>query len=101
MKNYYFVFCKGDIMLEKLPDGKCTIPCQKLPPTDIKQWTNVMNVTPLVADGHKGRPCKGLIHFRNLSLRSTVWSYRRRWRTTGPQCLPDHRRWPPAFGLLR
>ena len=47
MKNYYFVFCKGDIMLEKLPDGKCTIPCQELPPTDIKQWTNVMNVTPL------------------------------------------------------
>ena len=47
MKNYYFVFCKGDIMLEKLPDGKYTIPCQELPPTDIKQWTNVMNVTPL------------------------------------------------------
>jgi len=23
--------------------------------------------TPLIADGHKGRPCKGLIHFRNLS----------------------------------
>ena len=47
MKNYYFVFCKGDIMLEKLPDGKYTIPCQELPPTDIKQWTNMMNVTPL------------------------------------------------------
>ena len=47
MKNYYFVFCKGDIMLEKLPGGKYTIPCQELPPTDIKQWTNVMNVTPL------------------------------------------------------
>ena len=47
MKNYYFVFCKGDIMLEKLPDGKYTIPCQELPPTDIKQWPNVMNVTPL------------------------------------------------------
>ncbi len=24
--------------------------------------------TPLIADGHKGRPCKGLIHFRNLSI---------------------------------
>ena len=47
MKNYYFVFCKGDIMLEKLPGGKYTIPCQEMPPTDVKQWTNVMNVTPL------------------------------------------------------
>ena len=25
MKNYYFVFCKGDIMLEKLPDGSCLV----------------------------------------------------------------------------
>ena len=47
MKNYYFVFCKGDIMLEKLPDGKYTIPCQELPPTEVKPWTNVMNVTPI------------------------------------------------------
>ena len=47
MKNYYFVFCKGDIMLEKLPDGNYTIPCQEMPPTEVKPWTNVMNVTPI------------------------------------------------------
>ena len=34
-------------MLEKLPDGKYTIPCQEMPPTEVKPWTNVMNVTPI------------------------------------------------------
>ena len=47
MKKYYFVFCKGDIMLEKLADGNYTIPCQEMPPTAVKPWTNVMNVTPI------------------------------------------------------
>ncbi len=45
MKTLYFVFCKGDIMLEKLPDGTYTIPSGEEPPTEIKPQTNVMNVS--------------------------------------------------------
>lgn len=44
MKNYYFVFCKGDIMLEKVADGSYTIPCQEEPPTETREWTHIMSV---------------------------------------------------------
>lgn len=47
MKKYYFVFCKGDIMLERLEDGTYTIPYLEQAPTEIKPWTNVLNISPL------------------------------------------------------
>ena len=47
MKTYYFVFCKEDLLLEKTPDGGYTIPLQEEPPTAVKPWTNIMNITPL------------------------------------------------------
>ena len=47
MKKYYFVFCKGDILLERLSDGTYTIPYQENPPTETKPWTNIMNITPI------------------------------------------------------
>ena len=47
MKKYYFVFCKGDIMLERLEDGTYTIPYLEQAPTEIKPWTNVMSISPL------------------------------------------------------
>ena len=47
MKKYYFVFCKGDIMLERLEDGTYTIPYLEQAPTEIKPWANVMNISPL------------------------------------------------------
>ena len=47
MKRYYFVFCKEDLLLEKSPDGSYTIPLQEEAPTEVKPWTNVMNITPL------------------------------------------------------
>ena len=47
MKKFYFVFCKGDIMLERLEDGTYTIPYLEQAPTEIKPWTNVMNISPL------------------------------------------------------
>ena len=50
MNKYYFVFCKEDLLLEKLPDGSYTIPLQEEPPTEVKPWTNVLNITPM-ADG--------------------------------------------------
>ena len=49
-KSYYFVFCKEDLLLEKTTDGGYTIPCGEEPPTTVKPWTNVMNITPM-ADG--------------------------------------------------
>lgn len=41
----YFVFCQSDLVLEKTADGY-RIPTE--PPTEIKEWTTVMNV-----DGHR------------------------------------------------
>ena len=47
MEKLFFVFCKGDLMLEKLPDGTYTIPYGENAPTETKPWTNMMNVSPL------------------------------------------------------
>ena len=49
-KCYYFVFCKEDLLLEKKTVDSYTIPYSEEPPTEIKPWTNVMNITPM-ADG--------------------------------------------------
>lgn len=48
MKSYWFVFCKTEIMLEKLGNGSYTIPLQEEPPTEVKQWTRIHNITPLI-----------------------------------------------------
>ena len=50
MPQYYFVFCKDSLLLERLPDGSFTIPLREQPPTEVKPWTTVLNVTPM-ADG--------------------------------------------------
>lgn len=50
MLTYYFVFCKDSLLLEQLPDGTCTVPLCEEPPTEVKPWTTVLNVTPM-ADG--------------------------------------------------
>lgn len=47
MKQYFFVFCKNDIMLERCADGTYTIPCQEMPPVEVKPWTTLLNITPL------------------------------------------------------
>ena len=47
MKNYYFVFCKEELLLEKTADGGYTSPLQEEPPVEVKPWTNVMNISPL------------------------------------------------------
>ncbi len=47
MKRLFFVFCKGDIMLEKLSDGTYTVPYGEEPPTEVKEWTNMMRISPL------------------------------------------------------
>jgi len=45
METHYFVFCQGDILLEKCADGTFTIPYDNKPPTETKPWTNVMKVS--------------------------------------------------------
>ena len=44
MKQYYFVFCGEELLLEKLADGSFTVPMGEEPPTEVKPWTVVMNV---------------------------------------------------------
>lgn len=49
-RKYWFVFCKGDLLLEKTSDGRYTIPYQKEAPTPLKEWTNVHTITPFGDD---------------------------------------------------
>ena len=44
---YYFVFCKEDLLLEKTAEGDYTIPLCEEPPTEVKPWTHLMNITPM------------------------------------------------------
>ena len=46
-KNYYFVFCKEALLLQQQEDGIYTIPLCEKPPTEVKPWTNILNVSPL------------------------------------------------------
>ena len=45
--KYYFVFCKDELVLEQCEDGTYTIPLQEEPPTEVKPWTTILNITPL------------------------------------------------------
>ena len=47
MEKYYFVFCKDELLLERRSDGSYTIPLGEEPPTEVKPWTTVLNITPL------------------------------------------------------
>lgn len=49
-RKYWFVFCKGDLLLEKTTDGRYTIPYQEEAPTALKEWTNVHTITPFGDD---------------------------------------------------
>ena len=46
MNRYWFVFCKTDLLLEKLPDGTYTIPQGEDPPVEVKPWNTIHNITP-------------------------------------------------------
>ncbi len=46
MKKYWFVFCKTDIMLEKVGKGY-SIPLSEEAPVTLHPWTHVLNVTPM------------------------------------------------------
>ena len=47
MKKLYFVFCKDELLLQPEADGTLTVPCQEEPPTEVKPWTHLMDITPM------------------------------------------------------
>lgn len=49
MKKYWFVFCKDSLMLERLSDGSFSIPYQEDPPVEVKEWTTIHNISPLLS----------------------------------------------------
>lgn len=48
--SYWFVFCNGNVLLEKQDNDSYTIPCQEQPPTETNKQTNIINV-PTSIDG--------------------------------------------------
>ena len=46
----WFIFCKGDLMLEHRPDGTYGIPLSEEAPVEVKPWTTIHTITPF-ADG--------------------------------------------------
>lgn len=46
-KKLWFVFCKSDILLRKTSEGGYEIPYSEQPPTELKPWTTVHNITPM------------------------------------------------------
>ena len=47
MESYWFIFCKTELLLEKLDDGSYGIPKGEVPPIETKPWTTIHNITPL------------------------------------------------------
>ena len=45
MKHHWFVFCQGDLLLERHTDGTYDVPYQEEPPTEVKSWTMVHDLT--------------------------------------------------------
>ena len=45
--SHWYLFCKTDLLLEKLPDGTYTIPTGDEPPVALKEWHTIHNITPL------------------------------------------------------
>ena len=45
--RYYFIFCKTDLVLQKLGDGTYTIPKSEDSPIMLHDWQHVHNITPM------------------------------------------------------
>ena len=44
---YWFVFCRGDVLLERRTDGTHTIPSGEQPPIGVTSDTHILNVSPM------------------------------------------------------
>lgn len=73
---YWFIFCKGDLMLERLEDGSYTVPQGEQPPIETKEWTHVHTITYPI-DGTKLKtfaidtPVVGHQHYEMCGLRQS------------------------------
>lgn len=45
MKKYWFIFCKTELLLERLSDDSYTVPFQENSPVPVKDWTTVHKVS--------------------------------------------------------
>lgn len=74
-RKYWFVFCKGDLLLEKTSDGRYTIPYQEEAPTPLKEWTNVHTITPFGDDDVRtytiDGPVTDIPHYEMCGLRAS------------------------------
>lgn len=52
--KFWFIFCKGDLMLERLSDGSLTVPYCINPPIELKPWNTIHSITPM-CDGTEVR----------------------------------------------
>lgn len=50
LMKLWFIFCKGDLMLDHRPDGTYGIPLSEEAPVEVKPWTTIHTITPF-ADG--------------------------------------------------
>lgn len=88
---YWFVFCKSDLMLQRLPDGTFSIPHGAMPPVAVKPWTHVMNITPM-DDGTEVRtfsvdsPVTGMAQYEMCGLRKTYYKLSRELYLKAGKC---------------
>lgn len=47
LKRHWYLFCKTELMIERLPDGNYTVPSGEEPPVKLKEWQTVHNISPL------------------------------------------------------
>lgn len=47
---YFFIFCKNDLVLQKLPNGTYTIPQADTCPIKLNEWQHIHNITPMDDD---------------------------------------------------
>ncbi|MCM1079056.1 MAG: NAD(+) diphosphatase [Bacteroidales bacterium] len=58
MMKYWFVFCKGDLLLQKDKEGQYTVPFQEDCPVSLQPCNTVHNITPFEHNGGKSYPVK-------------------------------------------
>lgn len=45
--SHWYLFCKTELFIERMPDGSYTIPSGEEPPVPLKEWQTIHNITPL------------------------------------------------------
>ena len=74
----WFIFCQGDLLLQKIDEGQFTIPKGEEPPVALKAWNTVHNITPmddgtLVKTVRVDNPITSLEGFEMCPLRQSYY----------------------------